>query len=413
MASIQITLNPSSNTAGTGTLSNASNAYTSTTSTTYATLSGSSTGTPYTTYLGFDFSSIPTDAIIESIACSVKASVNNASRFSAATASLYLGTSSISDSISFRSTSDTVYQLTNIRNINRENLDNIQIFFSITKSSRYSTANAYIYGADLTITYSIPTVSVNATITNGVITSPSSFPVDVASGSSLTIEFGGNSGYEFASMTVNGTAVTPEIYDGSLDLSTVTATTNFGTHSGSMSNILDSDDNTYFWSNEAQTVGKYILFTFANPVTLGGASFYSSNSTDYPGSNFEFQVSTDNNTWTTVGTMTDGARTEFTDLSYSNIKYARIYVVSGKNNWLVLNSASFRYSSSSYTIESVTGDTEVVIRYREIRPYWSMIKTSTGWKGIMGIYRKTSLGWEEITEDELKNIVKTQQLIRR
>ena len=42
-----------------------------------------------------------------------------------------------------------------------------------------------------------------------------------------------------------------------------------------------------------------------------------------------------------------------------------------------------------------------------------MIKTSTGWKGIMGIYRKTSLGWEEITEDELKNIVKTQQLIRR
>lgn len=412
MASIQITLNPSSNTTGTGTLSNASNAYASTTSTNYATLSGRSTGTAYTTYLGFDFSSIPTDAIIESIACSVKASVNNASRFSAATASLYLGTSSISDSISFINTAETVYQLSNIRSIDRENLDNIQLLFSITKSSWY-TANAYIYGADLTITYSIPTVSVNATITNGVITSPSSFPVDVAVGSSLTIEFGGNSGYEFASMTVNGTAVTPEIYDGSLDLSTVTATTNFGTYSGSMSNILDSDDDTYFWSNEAQTVGKYILFTFANPITLGGASFYSSNTTDYPGSNFEFQVSSDNNTWTTVGTMTDGNRTEFTDLNYKNIKYARIYVVSGKDKWLVLNSVSFEFPPTSYTIESVTGDTEIVIRYREIRPYWSMIKTSTGWKGIMGIYRKTSLGWEEITEDELKNIVKTQQLIRR
>ena len=37
MASIQITLNPSSNTTGTGTLSNASSAYTSTTSTTVAT----------------------------------------------------------------------------------------------------------------------------------------------------------------------------------------------------------------------------------------------------------------------------------------------------------------------------------------------------------------------------------------
>lgn len=412
MASIQITLNPSSNTTGTGTLSNASNAYASTTSTNYATLSGRSTGTAYTTYLGFDFSSIPTDAIIESIACSVKASVNNASRFSAATASLYLGTSSISDSISFINTAETVYQLSNIRSIDRENLDNIQLLFSITKSSWY-TANAYIYGADLTITYSIPTVSVNATITNGVITSPSSFPVDVAVGSSLTIEFGGNSGYEFASMTVNGTAVTPEIYDGSLDLSTVTATTNFGTYSGSMSNILDSDDDTYFWSNEAQTVGKYILFTFANPITLGGASFYSSNTTDYPGSNFEFQVSSDNNTWTTVGTMTDGNRTEFTDLNYKNIKYARIYVVSGKDKWLVLNSVSFEFPPTSYTIESVTGDTEIVIRYREIRPYWSMIKTSTGWKGIMGIYRKTSLGWEQITEDELKNIVKTQQLIRR
>ena len=49
MASIQITLNPSSNTTGTGTLSNVSNAYASTTSTNRATLSGRSTGTAYTT----------------------------------------------------------------------------------------------------------------------------------------------------------------------------------------------------------------------------------------------------------------------------------------------------------------------------------------------------------------------------
>ena len=410
MASIQITLNPSSNTIGTKLLTNASNAYASTTSTNRATLSGSSGTT--TTYLGFDFSSIPDNAIIESIACSFKASVSNTGNVTSATTQLYYGTTTASASVSFRNTTARVYTLTNITAVSRANLNDLKLLVTLVTSTT-RTRSAYIYGADLTITYSIPTVSVNATITNGVITSPSSFPVDVTSGSSLTIEFGGNSGYEFASMTVNGTAVTPEIYDGSLDLSTVTATTNFGTHSGSMSNILDSDDNTYFWSNEAQTVGKYILFTFANPVTLGGASFYSSNSTDYPGSNFEFQVSTDNNTWTTVGTMTDGARTEFTDLSYSNIKYARIYVVSGKNNWLVLNSASFRCPSSSYTIESVTGDTEIVIRYREIRPYWSMIKTSMGWKGIMGIYKKTSLGWEEITEDELKNIATTHQLIRR
>ena len=410
MASIQITLNPSSNTSGTKLLNNASNAYASTTSTNRATLSGSSGTT--TTYLGFDFSSIPDNAIIESIACSFKASVSNTGNVTSATTQLYYGTTTASASVSFRNTTARVYTLTNITAVSRANLNDLKLLVTLVTSTT-RTRSAYIYGADLTITYSIPTVSVNATITNGVITSPSSFPVDVTSGSSLTIEFGGNSGYEFASMTVNGTAVTPEIYDGSLDLSTVTATTNFGTHSGSMSNILDSDDNTYFWSNEAQTVGKYILFTFANPVTLGGASFYSSNSTDYPGSNFEFQVSTDNNTWTTVGTMTDGARTEFTDLSYSNIKYARIYVVSGKNNWLVLNSASFRCPSSSYTIESVTGDTEIVIRYREIRPYWSMIKTSMGWKGIMGIYKKTSLGWEEITEDELKNIATTHQLIRR
>ena len=108
MASIQITLNPSSNTAGTGTLSNASRAYASTTSTTYATLSGRSTGTAYTNYLGIDFYSITNDAIIESIACSVKASVNNASRFSDATARLYLGTSSIRDTISYIRTSETV-----------------------------------------------------------------------------------------------------------------------------------------------------------------------------------------------------------------------------------------------------------------------------------------------------------------
>ena len=413
MASIQITLNPSSNTKGTHTLTNASSAYTSTTSTTYATLSGNSAGT-YTTYLGFDFSNIPDNAIIESIACSFKASVSKTNSISSATAQLYYGTTTASTSVSFRSTSANTYTLSNITTVSRADLNDLKLLFTLA-ISRTSNRSAYIYRADLTTTYSlrITTDTLNATITNGVITSPSSFPVDVTSGSSLTIEFGGNAGYEFASMTVNGTAVTPEIYNASIDLSTVTATTNFATYSGSMSNILDSNDNTYFWSNGAQTVGKYILFTFANPVTLGGASFYSSNSTDYPGSNFEFQVSTDNNTWTTVGTMTDGARTEFTDLSYSNIKYARIYVVSGKSNWLVLNSVSFRCPSSSYTIESVTGDTEVVIRYREIRPYWSMIKTSTGWKGIMGIYRKTSLGWEQITEDELKNIVKTQQLIRR
>lgn len=126
---------------------------------------------------------------------------------------------------------------------------------------------------------------------------------------------------------------------------TYEVTTNYGTYgSNSLDRAYDGNESTFFWSNGAQSSGKYILITFSSEVVLNSFATYSSNATDYPKPINKLQVSSDGSSWTDVGAFSDGARSTFSDIGMA-CRYARIYCSGSSNNWLVLNEITMEYEA--------------------------------------------------------------------
>ena len=295
-------------------------------------------------------------------------------------------------------------------------LEGTTVSVTATPSDGYQLENIYVNGivlsgtsftvdGDKTVTatfVSLVTHTVSTTITNGTLRTPTTASMDVLEGDNCEITFNGNSGYNFASMTVNGTSVTPITKTAEVDLPTYTVSTNYGTYSTyALSNAYDGDDSSYFWSSEAQAIGKYILITFSDFVNLSSFSTYSSNSTDYPHSCNVLQVSADNSSWTDVGTFSDSQTTTFSSITNANnIKYVRIYASSSVTQWLVINEITMSYTAAgtgeeyySYTIPSVDEDIVVVITFEE--PPGHYVKIDGTWKRVITIYKKIDGVWTE------------------
>ena len=232
----------------------------------------------------------------------------------------------------------------------------------------------------------------------------------VSDGDDCEVTFNGETDYTFSSMTVNGVEVTPITKNAPVPLPTYTVSTNYGTYSTyALSNAYDGDDSTYFWSNQAQASGKYILITFSDFVNLSSFSTYSSNSTDYPQSCNVLQVSADNSSWTDIGTFSDSQTTTFSSITNANnIKYVRIYANSTISNWLVLNEITMNYEAAgvgeeyySYTIPSVDADATVVIIFAE--PPAHYVKVDGDWKKVLTIYKKINGVWAEFEYAHAEN----------
>ena len=102
-------------------------------------------------YYNFDTSSIPQNATILSVSCSVRICVS--SSYTSAGVRLYSGTTSKSNAnTSWRSaTTSAVYNLAGIQEFTREELSNarLRIYGNTSRSGR----SIYFYGADLNVTY--------------------------------------------------------------------------------------------------------------------------------------------------------------------------------------------------------------------------------------------------------------------
>lgn len=203
--------------------------------------------------------------------------------------------------------------------------------------------------------------NINTTIINGELVLPSSSSVTVST-SSQTFWFKGDDGFDFNRMTVNGNSVTPQLLSSAV---TVNISTSYSTHSGSTRNLIDGSTSTYWWGGNAQTAGQYVLFTFSRPITLKSFSTTSSHSRDYPKPNNVLQVSSDNVTWTTVGTFQNAQTSTFTGITNArNVRYARIYATSSISNWLYLNEVSYTYDIEDlyqYVLTNISSDVEVRI----------------------------------------------------
>ena len=138
-----------------------SNAYTNIDSTTKAQINHTKSGTSsYYIYLrGFDFSQIPSNAIITSAIVKVKAYVSNAK---AQRPRLYNNTKSISGAPTFSSTIGTstttsTADITSQFETYKGYGNNFGIRFSLRRSNTSTSASLYIYGAEITVEYTLPT----------------------------------------------------------------------------------------------------------------------------------------------------------------------------------------------------------------------------------------------------------------
>ena len=391
----------------------------SSSNTTYATLTTSTTGgaTSYA-FWKFDCSSIPSGAIIESVSCVAKCYVSSTTRISTRSVQLYYGTNTAKgSSVSFNN-STTATQTLDCGTWTRAELDDINIRVAGTRGTSTRSATIQFYGADLTVTYTIPqNYTVTTTITNGVLVNPSASEV-VVGGSDLDFFFRGNEKTKFISMKVNDAAVTvTKVAGQNSSAATWTPSTNYGTYNNNAITNVNGDNNTYFWSNEAQSVGKYILFTFNKFINLTGVTTYSSNSTDYPNSVNKLQVSSDNTNWVNVGTFQNNPTSTFTGINATKIKYVRIYCdKTGNNSWLVLNSVTFTYTvpviegGYSYTLSNIDGDKTVEIIF--INTNRILLKVNGEYKEGTA-YKKTSGRWTAVTPKELSDYLKDKKIKKK
>ena len=270
-------------------ISNTSNMYTNTDSTTYATVNHNRTSTTsYYIYVkGFNFNDIPANAIITNATIKVKAKVTSASSYAPAR---YNNTTSLNQNLNGNigtTTTTSTVDITSNWETYKGYGSNFGIRLRLNRSDKNNASSMNIYGAEILVDYTMPVYhTISTSITGGTLRNPTVASTTVSGGANYEITFNGNPGYALSSMTVNGVEVTPTIKNAPAPVPSYTVSTNYGTYSTyAFSNAYDGDDSTFFWSNQAQDAGRYVLITFSDFVNLNSFSTYSSNSTDFPRSN--------------------------------------------------------------------------------------------------------------------------------
>ena len=209
--------------------SNNSNAYTAVTDTSYSTItcSNGSGVASYVTYL-FTVTDIPSGATISSVACRYKARVSSTSRITSTSVQLYSNTSAKGGTGSFTntSTSPSVQSISSTGSWTAAELANARIRFTATRgtSQTSSSASMYIYGAELTVTYSFQgtayTVAASSSVA-GITVDPSS--QELLAGEEATVRIDAAS-LEDIVVTDNDTDVTSSLVRHTISSSPTTVT---------------------------------------------------------------------------------------------------------------------------------------------------------------------------------------------
>ncbi len=385
------------------------NAYTNTSSTSYFYMQlGTTSAAESYVYLTFDLSSIPSNATIGAVNCNIKYSVSSTSYVASSSIQLYNGTTAMGSATTTRSTTSSTLSLT-CGTWTRSQLDNLflRVYCQRSTSSTTRAAGSRIYGAELTIDYTWEdvTYTLTTTITGGKVTS--SNPVILGAGENSTITFTKDeTDYELKSMTVNGVEVTPTWIEGSSDSCKLTASTNtteYTTDSNGISAICDGDSSTYYWTNQSQAVGQYMMITCSTPIYLKGvSSVCTKSSSDYFKSNVDLQISSNGTDWTTIGTCADNSSQSFTGINQI-CQYVRFYVTTAASNWWCVNEITLDYdtvaSHYEYTVSDISANTDVIVIFGTSGPHLYR-KVGDTWKLVKTIYRKTADGWTTMTAED-------------
>ena len=247
--------------------------YNDTDNETYATVTNSQTGTTsYYIYIrGFDFSSIPAGAVVNSFTVKLKARESGVSTSSSYAPKLCHGTSQITSTCSAVNTTASVLTFTGV-DADWEDIvgygSDFGIRINCRRSSRNTTGYMYIYGAEILVDYTIP-VYYNITINNSTAVNITVSNSNPSEGSNVTI----------SADTLNGITVKDNDVD-------VTSQFVQGV-SASLSEAPESQTNSGLQSGSqyaAYAIGK----TAEDPYSSTSNMYASQNSTGYVDYAFDF-----------------------------------------------------------------------------------------------------------------------------
>lgn len=399
-------------------VSNAANMYTDCDSETYATITNTRSGTTsYYLYIrGFDFDSVPSNAVVTGFTVRLKARESGISTSSSYGPKLCHGTSQLTSTMSAITTTATTREFTGL---DADWADLVEygsdfgIRINCRRSNRNTTGYMYVYGAEIEVTYTVP-VHHDITLTNSTDVSVAVSETHPMEGDDVTVTAGTLDGIR---VTDNGTDVTSQFVRGTsgTETSYPTSYSTSGSISGThyqqcIGNGVDGDSvsgNDYASSSGSSA---HIDYSFDFSGIPAGASILSvsvqvkghceseTSSSEtatlrlYSGSTAKGSEAEFTDTYDEVITMTTGTWTR-DELQDAILRFTIGYyggAVSGCT-WMV----EYELSGYVYTIGNVTADHAIVVAAAPTGPKM-YVKQGSTWVTVNKAYRKVSGSWQEV-----------------
>lgn len=407
-------------------VSNASNMYADCSSDTYATVTNSRTSTTsYYIYLrGFDFSQVPSEAIVSGFTVRLKARESGVSTSTSYKPYLANGTTAINGSCDVISTTAATHEFTGV-SADWETIKGYANKFGIRincrRASRNTTGYMYIYGAEIEVTYTLPvyhSVTINNS-TSATVTTTDANPIE---GENVEIKASTLSGITIKD---NGTDVTSQFVQRSETAESYTVV-----NTGSYGFDLNSSTGYYTSNNEGISktaalcrvdfhvpVSATITFQYINYAEQGYDFGVFGNidvelSDDYYAAGSSGATITDSSYKRACNTSsynTSSVQTLTYDMSAGDhsiwVKYSKDDASDSNNDTL-----QFKISITldepftpgvyyGYDITNITADHVIVVTSSASGPDM-YVKLNGTWVQVSKAYRKVSGSWQEVALDQ-------------
>ncbi len=389
-------------------------------------------------YLTFDTSDIPPGATITSITGTVTVRVSNTTRVTNTVCQLYTGTTAKGSNVTFASTiaSNTV-TLSPGTGWTRANLNDFRLRIGATGSSSTQTKYIYLYGATITINYSIPTYDV--TLTNNTSATVSLSETSVAEGESADViidtltnitvtDNGVNVNNLFGQMT-GGTI--SQVPSETFTTGFSSSSTNFYQNSSTISTswleyaighsaespYSTSDTNNTYAKPDGQTAWINYHFDFSSipsvatinsvSVKVYGARENASNDSShvarfqcYSGSTAKGTRQDFTSTSNSAVTLTDPGTWTATELHDAQLRFEVGYY--GGRMLGITWTVTYSVSGYKYTITNVSTNHEIVVSNAGGSQPTIYYKLNGNWVAAVAVYKKVNGSW--VLQSNLANV---------
>ena len=389
-------------------------------------------------YLTFDTSEIPAGATITSITGTVTVRVSNTTRVTNTVCQLYTGTTAKGNNVTFASTttSNTV-TLSPGSGWTRANLNDLRLRIGATGSSATQTKYVYLYGATITINYSVQTYDI--TLTNNSSATASLSETSAPEGGSVDVYINTISGITVTDNGVNvinsfGTAGPETISQVPSETFTTgksSSSVNFYQNSSTTSTawleyaIGYSAESPYSTSNTSNTYVKpegstgwiNYHFDFSNipsdatinsvNVKVYGARENSTVDTShvarfqcYSGSTAKGTIQNLTSTSNSAVTLTDPGTWTRAELQDAQLRFEIGYY--GGRMLGITWSVTYQASGYVYTITNISTNHTIVISNAGSNQPIIYYKVNGSWVAATAVYKKVNGSW--VLQNDLTNV---------